>query len=85
MHIDVTLGVDRYVGISNQAVGMTAPFSLGVPPVMNQGSIYVPVGLFWVLLGNRPDAVTVEWGIRSPSHRFRRGDPQSLAGMCLPG
>ena len=60
MHIDVTLGVDRYVGISNQAVGMTAPFSLGVPPVMNQGSIYVPVGLFRVLLGNRSDAVTVE-------------------------
>lgn len=60
MHIDVTLGVDRYVGISNHAVGMTAPFSLGVPPVMNQGSIYVPVGLFRVLLGNRSDAVTVE-------------------------
>lgn len=59
MHVDVTLQKDSYTAVSNEAIGMTAPFSLGAAPVSSNGSIYVPVELFRVLLGNRADAITV--------------------------
>lgn len=59
-HIDVTLGVDRYQLESSDALGLTAPFSLGAAPAMlSPGTIYVPAELFRPLLGNRADAVTI--------------------------
>lgn len=63
VHTEVVLGRDLYTVTSSTAIGMTAPFSLGVAPAMlAPGSIYVPVGLFRVLLGNRDDAVAVQDG-----------------------
>lgn len=63
VHTEVVLGRDLYTVTSSTAVGMTAPFSLGTAPAMlAPGTIYVPVGLFRVLLGNRADAVTVQDG-----------------------
>lgn len=63
VHTEVVLGRDLYTVTSSTAVGMTAPFSLGAAPAMlAPGTIYVPAGLFRVLLGNRDDAVTVQDG-----------------------
>lgn len=63
VHTEVVLGRDLYTVTSSTAIGMTAPFSLGAAPAMlAPGTIYVPVGLFRVLLGNRADAVTVQDG-----------------------
>ena len=63
VHTEVVLGRDLYTVTSSTAIGMTAPFSLGAAPAMlAPGSIYVPVGLFRVLLGNRDDAVAVQDG-----------------------
>lgn len=63
VHTIVTPGVDRYtITTSNpDLVGMSAPFSLGMPPYVCQGVTYVPVGLFDALAG-REDAVTIEDG-----------------------
>lgn len=59
-HIDVTLGVDLYQLISTNAIGASAPFSLGAAPAMlEKGTIYVPASLFAALLGNRENAVTI--------------------------
>lgn len=64
MHTEVIPGVDRYtVTTSNpHLVGMSAPFSLGVPPYAVDGVTYVPLGLFDALLGSREGAVTVTDG-----------------------
>lgn len=60
VHTEVVLGRDLYTVTSSTAIGMTAPFSLGIAPAMlAPGTIYVPASLFRVLLGNRDDAVTV--------------------------
>lgn len=67
MHSTVTIGQDRYqVTTSNPGlVGMSAPFSLGVPPYVANGTTYVSLGLFDALLGSRQGAVTMEDGIIS--------------------
>ena len=64
MHSAVTLGEDRYqvTTSSPDLVGMSAPFSLGVPPYTVNGTAYVPLGLFDALLGSRQGAVTMENG-----------------------
>lgn len=64
MHATVTVGVDLYqVTTSNpDLVGMSAPFSLGVPSYTVNGKTYVPLGLFDALLGSRQGAVTLEDG-----------------------
>lgn len=65
MHSTVTIGEDRYqVTTSNpDLVGMSAPFSLGVPPYTSQGVTYVPLGLFDALLGSQEGAVTMTDGV----------------------
>ena len=65
MHASVTVGKDLYqVTTSNpDLVGMSAPFSLGVPPYTVNGATYVPLGLFDALLGSRQGAVTLEGGV----------------------
>lgn len=67
VHTEVIPGRDLFVVTSSTAIGMTAPFSLGGAPVILSGSLYVPVGLFRPLLGNRADAVTVKDGVVSIS------------------
>lgn len=54
MHTTVTFGEDLYFATTSieGMVGMTAPFSLGVPPYCVNGITYVPLGLFEVLEGN---------------------------------
>lgn len=54
MHTEITLGKDEYFAVTSieGAVGMTAPFSLGQAPYVSDGTMYVPVKLFDVLLGN---------------------------------
>lgn len=60
-HINAVIGVDQYQLTSNNALGLSAPFSLGAAPAMlEEGTLYVPAGLFGVLLGNREDAVVVD-------------------------
>lgn len=65
MHSTVTIGEDRYqVTTSNpDLVGMSAPFSLGVPPYTANGTTYVPLELFDALLGSQQGAVTMEDGM----------------------
>lgn len=65
MHSTVTIGEDLYqVTTSNpDLVGMSAPFSLGVPPCIVNGAAYVPLELFDALLGSRQGAVTMENGL----------------------
>lgn len=65
VHTEVIPGRDLFVVTSSKAIGMTAPFSLGVAPVILGGTLYVPVGLFRPLLGNRAEAVTVTDGVVS--------------------
>lgn len=64
-HSTVTIGEDRYqvTTSSPDLVGMSAPFSLGVPPYAVDGVTYVPLGLFDALLGSRQGAVTMEDGV----------------------
>lgn len=64
VHTTVVIGQDRYtVTTSNPSmVGMSAPFSLGAAPYVENNTTYVPLALFRPLLGNREDAVTVEQG-----------------------
>lgn len=54
MHTEITVGKDEYFAATSieGAVGMTAPFSLGQAPYVSDGTMYVPVQLFDVLLGN---------------------------------
>lgn len=65
MHSTVTIGQDLYqVTTSVEGmVGMSAPFSLGVPPFVTGGTTYVPLGLFDALLGSQQGAVTMEDGV----------------------
>lgn len=65
MHSTVTIGKDLYqvtTSIPDMA-GMSAPFSLGVPPCVVSGVTYVPLGLFDALLGSQEGAVTMENGV----------------------
>ena len=64
MHATVTLGVNRYQAVTSLegAVGMTAPFSLTAAPYAVDGTTYVPLELFVVLMGNPADAVTADDG-----------------------
>ena len=64
MHATVTLGVNRYQAVTSLegAVGMTAPFSLAAAPYAVDGTTYVPLELFVVLMGNPADAVTANDG-----------------------
>lgn len=64
MHGTVTIGEDLYQVVTSNPdlVGMSAPFSLGVPPYAVDGVTYVPLGLFDALLGSRQGAVTMENG-----------------------
>lgn len=65
MHSTVTVGQDLYqvTAGSPDMVGMSAPFSLGVPPYVVSGVTYVPLGLFDALLGSQEGAVTMENGV----------------------
>lgn len=77
MHTTVTLGEDRYQVVTSnpELVGMSAPFSLGMPPCVVNDTAYVPLGLFDALLGSRQGAVTLEDGvIRLDSDPLDRGE-----------
>lgn len=65
MHSTVTIGQDLYQVTTSMEgmVGMSAPFSLGVPPIVTGGTTYVPLGLFDALLGSQQGAVTMEDGV----------------------
>lgn len=65
MHSTVTIGQNLYqVTTSVEGmVGMSAPFSLGIPPFVTGGTTYVPLGLFDALLGSQQGAVTMEDGV----------------------
>ena len=62
MHMTITIGEDSYQAITSieGAVGATAPLSLGAAPYVVDGTTYVPLEMFNVLLGN--DAVDLEDG-----------------------
>lgn len=64
VHTTLTVGVDRYQLVTSieGLVGMSAPFSLGAAPYVQDGVSYVPLNLFHALLGNRKDAITMEGG-----------------------
>ena len=62
MHMTIAIGEDSYQAITSieGAVGATAPLSLGAAPYVVDGTTYVPLEMFNVLLGN--DAITLEDG-----------------------
>ena len=62
MHMTITIREDSYQAITSieGAVGATAPLSLGAAPYVVDGTTYVPLEMFNVLLGN--DAVDLEDG-----------------------
>ena len=62
MHSVITIGEDRYQAVTSieGAVGATGPLQLGAPPYVIQGTTYVPLKLFDVLLGS--GAVTLDGG-----------------------
>ncbi len=62
MHTNITVGKDLYtVTTSNKdLVGMSAPFSLGMPPVSVNGTVYVPISLFIPLYGNNSDIIKMD-------------------------
>lgn len=78
VHTQVVPGRDLFVVTSSTAIGMTAPFSLGGEPTLMNGTLYVPVGLFRPLLGNRPEAVTVKDGVISISTETRVQIPNPI-------
>lgn len=61
MHTEIAIGEDLYVVTTSVEglVGMSAPFSLGVPPYVADGVTYVPLGLFDALLGRKEGTITV--------------------------
>lgn len=59
MQTDLIVGEDTYFAYSSKAIGMTAPLSLGVAPTIIEGSIYVPVDLYKVLLTD-PNCVSIK-------------------------
>ncbi len=62
LHTTVKIGEDSYVvlpGNTGMAVE-SAPFSLGVPPVVKDGVTFVSLSLFRVLLGNDPESVVID-------------------------
>lgn len=54
MHTTVTIGQDSYFAVTSikDAVGMTAPFSLGAAPQIVDNRTYVPLQIFEILMGN---------------------------------
>ena len=62
MHTTITIGEDSYQAITSieGAVGATAPLRLGAAPYVVDGTTYVPLEMFDVLLGN--GAVDLEDG-----------------------
>ena len=52
----ITVGFDCYSYFSSHAIGATAPESFGVAPVMENGTILVPIKLYNILFNNE-DAV----------------------------
>lgn len=62
MNTIVTVGRDSYYASSSTAIGMTAPQSLGIGPLLIEGTMYVPADMFWALLGNNENAVVVSNG-----------------------
>ncbi len=62
MHMTITIGEDSYQAITSieGAVGATAPLHLGAAPYVADGTTYVPLEMFNVLLGN--GAVALEDG-----------------------
>lgn len=66
MHSSITIGKDQYQAITSieGALGATAPFSLGEAPYRTEdGTVYIPLELFTILLGNNDSALTLEDGI----------------------
>lgn len=63
MHCDLIIGEDSYqvVTSNEELVGMSAPFSLGMAPYVVNGSTYVPLELFSILLGNL-DSARISFG-----------------------
>ncbi len=62
MHTAVTIGKDEYfVATSIEGmVGVSAPFSLGVPSYVSNGITFVPLSLFDALLGYPEGSITME-------------------------
>ncbi len=61
---DFVIGTDSFFAYSTHSLGMTAPTSLGTAPVTISGSVYVPVGLFRIILGNDNAVVVKDGNIR---------------------
>ena len=61
MQSDLRIGEENYFAYTAipDAVGMTAPFTLGAAPVLKNDKTYVPVKLFTVLFGNVDETVKI--------------------------
>ena len=61
MQSDLRIGEENYFAYTaiSDAVGMTAPFTLGAAPVLKNDKTYVPVKPFTVLFGNVDETVKI--------------------------
>lgn len=62
MQADLTLGINSYCAYSSKAIGMTKPESLSEAPKIIQGSTYIPVEFFKIVLTDA-NCVTIKDGI----------------------
>lgn len=74
MNTTLTVGVDSYYASSSQAIGMSAPQTLGMGPVLIEGKTYVPAEMFCALLGNEDKAVVTAKGVATFTKEI---EPQS--------
>lgn len=84
METDLTLGEDNYFAYSSKSIGMTEPESLGVAPTTIEGSIYVPVDFYKILLTDS-DSVNIKDDVINISYILEKSDKASdLIGMPSP-
>lgn len=81
MQTDLSMGNATYFAYSSKAIGMTAPLSLGVAPAIIEGSIYVPVDLYKVLLTD-PNCVSIKDRVINISNDSMK--PKKPASIGLP-
>lgn len=62
MHSYLTLGEDSYQAVTSieGAMGATGPISLGAAPYKDGNTVYVPLELFTILMGNQQDGLTMK-------------------------
>jgi hypothetical protein len=83
MQANLTIGIDNYVAYSSKAIGMTAPVKLGVAPTIINGTAYVPVDFYKIILTNS-NCVSKKDNVISISTDTTKTESPSINGMPNP-